>query len=38
MIRKILGLIFAALVVVASVFKVVLAVIGFVLVLAAWII
>ncbi len=38
MIRKILGLIFAAVIVIACVFKVILAVFGFVLVLAAWLI
>ncbi len=38
MIRKILGLVFAALIVVACIFKAILAVLGFVLVLVAWII
>lgn len=38
MIRKILGLIFAVILVIACVFRVVLAVLGVVLVLAAWLI
>ncbi len=38
MIRKILGLVFAAILVIACVFKVVLAVIGFAMVLVAWLI
>lgn len=38
MIRKILGLVFAAILVIAGVFKVVLAVIGFAMVLVAWLI
>lgn len=38
MIRKILGLVFAAILVIACVFKVVLAVIGFAVVLVAWLI
>ena len=38
MIRKIIGLIFAVILVIACVFRVVLAVLGVVLVLAAWLI
>lgn len=38
MIRKILGLIFAAILVVACLFKAVLAVVGFAVVLFAWLI
>ena len=38
MIRKILGLVFAVIIVIACVFKAVLAVLGFILVLAAWLI
>lgn len=38
MIRKILGLFFAVIIVVACIFKAVLAILGFILVLAAWLI
>lgn len=38
MIRKILGLIFAAILVIACIFKIVLAVVGFAVVLFAWLI
>ena len=38
MIRKILGLIFAVILVVACVIKAILAIVGFVLMLAAWLI
>lgn len=38
MIRKVLGLLFVAIIVIACIFKTVLAVLGFALVLAAWLI